>query len=610
MAASQIQAVIGVPELGMAIMEWIERPRDMCSLRLTCRQFNAVVAHRFWLSVQLPWLPPESHPERQMWPFYGTSNMLAAYARSLGVRRIAAETGFKYTEPGHWSWAVSDPSSTDMNATVDTLFHGLEQTLLHTPRLLAFKSDSWPRLLDFFMLLDRYCPEIKSIQLRANDSDEQGLRVPDVGHRGPWAADPTRFIFPFGNTKYRTLDSGLVESPSFINFKHLTVLSLISFPFPGSSENYPEHLRCLVSLLMASPNLKQLELSATYRRARHRNLADPFGSTMLLPYLCQEYKIAGGRPLHLHGLWLGIRCGLAPVQHAWSLEPAHQFMYLADLAHLSYLEELHLHELDREDDPRNLSGGSTPAFGSAPDYTNEEAICLVCPEILPQLRKITWPWMSGYSWARLVANVGEDIDNEYIANLEAHFVISDHGYPRHPLTSRMLMPELQISTLGPSFGGLVLRSLGRAILQPECLMIARLFRKSHLNARSFSIPMTWDLFYLSVHLYHNPHVDEFIATFAEMEDLRELWLTDPGTDHVVTPIIEARGSRPNKTDDSVAMEFALRCTKLEYLRLIQFAWKITRQKDTGRPILRRLSPWAVENCIPEAFRLRCPPSVL
>lgn len=83
-----------------------------------------------------------------------------------------------------WESAVVDTNDVwyTMKEEVDTFYNGLEQALISTPHLRAFRSISVPRILDLITLLNRYCSSIQSIDISA-------CRKWKAGPGGTWICD-------------------------------------------------------------------------------------------------------------------------------------------------------------------------------------------------------------------------------------------------------------------------------------------------------------------------------------------------------------------------------------------------------------------------------------
>jgi hypothetical protein len=89
-----------------------------------------------------------------------------------------------------------------------------------------------------------------------------------------------------------------------------------------------------------------------------------------------------------------------------------------------------------------------------------------------------------------------------------------------------------------------------------------------------------------------------------MTELRELWLADGPRTWRQDPGQPGRFVEDRYPTEVEFRRFstliAQKCPRLEYLRILDRAWRIARADD-GKPELRQLMAWEVENDLPEAF---------
>lgn len=116
--------------------------------------------------------------------------------------------------------------------------------------------------------------------------------------------------------------------------------------------------------------------------------------------------------------------------------------------------------------------------------------------------------------------------------------------------------------------------------------------------------------------------------FRRLRNLRELWLAGDSRHETCKSAIKHIRLNYSLQIEHVAMDFIQRFRKLEYIRILDRAWRIARRDDADdnenkkedecstdhdmegeertEAVARELSPWEVENDIPEAFDYRTP----
>lgn len=349
--ATSVQDVVGIPELGSMIMGFLATQDSLRSASLTSKRFNLATRYYLWRAIELPYieLSAEDLERCPAFPFTVSSFLknksyeLRHYTHSLSVNMgVIAPDIFKTISTRRWELdadAEQDKSGYQLNRRIDLLFHHLQETLLRTPLLQAFKCRDVPRILDLMILL-KNCPAIKSIQITACTRDNIGLRpypATDVHQWNSWCAEDRHLQVPLANLVNLRVNAAI--EPVF-NYSTLRILSLTNIQHDGLARS--PYLGQLVSLLKASPNLTHLELSARHQyggfTSRGSFLANDrrsYSDVSMLQALCILYEESGGQPLHIKGLKLGY--GSNPEWYDTDTTP-----YLHALTDCAYLKELHL----------------------------------------------------------------------------------------------------------------------------------------------------------------------------------------------------------------------------------------------------------------------------
>ncbi|KAK3314507.1 hypothetical protein B0H66DRAFT_535422 [Apodospora peruviana] len=665
--SAPVQKVVAIPELAYLIMGYLEDRDDLLSACLTSRAFYAGARPHLWRDVRLP-RPFRRWPKGQG-PFHERfSAELATRTRSLFVDgHIVAGRIFENYTLSHLQWYCfgQDFSFLELKADIDKLFDVLEQTLMRTPLLRNFSACMMPRSLDLIILLQRHSPKIESIQLAPCFPDRHGLMAltpqslarfeskfdrrladdlsrliqrypwhrptglwrwqagarftvsqpdghgippppPAPGYRPPYPRPPPPrppllsslhkpyrrhrendeaeySVFPFANVI--NLNPSPCRRFLAFDFPNLATLSLFDIPFcfPSSDTKYASaFVDQLVSILKASPNLKCLELSAWWINLHPQIQAF---RRRFLPFLCQQYQAAGGRPLTLQ--FLKLHHGSELVGDPEEGKPH----YLARLTQLARLQELHLLH------PRNTTGG-IPASGFV--YTTG-ILQTILNGHLPRLRRLSLPlpWHRAHI-QELWQNITK-LDREHAARLTLNFCMS----------SLMDVPLFDdsyehVSWLG-NFAGLVLPSPHFSRMDAEnFIALVPSFRqtqsiKTRLPCLNFG---NW-----------KEETSKLVDAFARVPELSELWLTPCFTPYVPHGLLPDSQSHLGEARiESLATKFAAKCAKLVYLRIDGLAWRIPRGtgegsmgNETGRAAkLDPLTPWEVENKLPDAFDFRTP----
>jgi hypothetical protein len=151
-----IDDIIGIPELGAQILDFLDDTADLRSTALTSRRFNLVTQGFLWRAVNLPAFGPDpmASDQRSFWDRFASP--LASHTLSLrfDLRVVASDLVYELTAR-RWESRALDPFWHDVSRKVDDLFNGLEETLMRTPRLRSFTARDVPRILDLAILLQR-----------------------------------------------------------------------------------------------------------------------------------------------------------------------------------------------------------------------------------------------------------------------------------------------------------------------------------------------------------------------------------------------------------------------------------------------------------------------
>jgi hypothetical protein len=307
--------------------------------------------------------------------------------------------------------------------------------------------------------------------------------------------------------------------------------------------------------------------------------------------LCLRYGEVGGRPLGLKVLRLGYGCQI--VDQVPSLNTPH---YLCSLLDPARLEELHVESPTFKDG--NFLRVDTWRFG----LTLLSSLRFPADRCLTSVRKITMPWANGTILWSLQESVQEHLKNVIVRIDQpspGDWKADNAGYPTW-IPPRRPSPYRPYRTL--TLKGLVLPS---ELMCPKdadefftfvpwiTTMESLKIRMPALTARD-----AWD----DGRNYRRC----FYRHLAQMRDLRELWLADGrGTwrqqDGQPGQFVPER--YPTDTEfRRYSTIIAEKCPKLEYLRILDRAWRITRAAaGGGQPELRQFTAWEVKNDIPEAF---------
>ncbi|KAK3683420.1 hypothetical protein B0T22DRAFT_247086 [Podospora appendiculata] len=589
-----VHKIMSIPELMHLVMGCVEDIDDLVSACLTSWAFNIAARPYLWRSVSLPKLYIKKRRISGK-PFHeARAAELTSYTRHLSVDGsvVAPQTISRITYH-HWDHRLIDLSHVELQQELDALFLALQEILMRTPHLLSFTSFRVPRLLDLVVLLHKHCAAIEAIQLSALDHDSEGLLVRppvDPAESTYHAANST--ILPFANV----LAQGATGTFPVLAFPNLATLDLAGTAFCGPNSR-ERTIPQLAALLVASPNLKHLHLSGS---VRVRSSDDPSPSfpppgnrvPALFTKLCRAYKDASGQSLKLRFLKLG---------GGWEFELDHQVERghypITELLDVACLEELHMDYWDMS------SNSQFNSMISLVDYLRFHL------GEVPRLRKLTLPKLVNYvpqsgvlMWLLL--------DETYIG-----FASRLSVKLFNPVSS--LKPELLGAgekSVAVSYRGLQYcvwpghAHVNSGTADPWTSVFTHLGQTRSLQILAPSL-------YLYVHMGEG-QLSKAAAGFAGMAELRELWLIwipQAACDDMRAVWAEiANQSFDGCTQaqlQALAMSFAETCPKLSYLRMGHVAWRILRYEPEARHegiVLQQLTPWEVENKLPDAFDFRTP----
>lgn len=148
--------VVGVTELGVLILGFLNNAADIRSASLTNKAFHRAAQFFLWRAVTPPCLPP-GLADQALSPFWdGFATFLERHTLSLCVdMRISAPDICDKIATRQWESRVTnqDLDWYTVKEDVDSFFDGLKKALTRTPRLRNFTAREVPRVLDLLVLL-------------------------------------------------------------------------------------------------------------------------------------------------------------------------------------------------------------------------------------------------------------------------------------------------------------------------------------------------------------------------------------------------------------------------------------------------------------------------
>jgi hypothetical protein len=148
-----VNAVMGITELGVAILGFVHKTADLCSAALVNKRFNRAARFWLWQAVCLPYLPPPILADDiPFWDRY--ASLLQHRTLSMLVDMgVVSPSGRRKILARRWEASVQGPDCVVLKAGLDAMFDGLGQTLTRTKRLSSFAARDVPRVLDLIRLL-------------------------------------------------------------------------------------------------------------------------------------------------------------------------------------------------------------------------------------------------------------------------------------------------------------------------------------------------------------------------------------------------------------------------------------------------------------------------
>lgn len=404
---------------------------------------------------------------------------------------------------------------------------------------------------------------------------------------------------PLANTIHYQ-DQTPVPIQSLFMFQHLRILSLSNIQYDGLCPS--PSIEALAWLLRGSPGLTHLELDLRLRigaftlpNAFQVHMYGPtnLGSHMMRA-LCTQFKRAGGQPLELKVLRLGFGCEIL----ADFSFPQRQH-YLRWLLNPNSLEELHAENLWFKD------GASIPKL-----FINDQSFSIISRKVptqpprqplLPNLRKVTWPWGNGSLLINLVyAGKKEPERFKRILMRVPNPTAADFA------ATASENPPTWVRSRYPSYINTAMRKcirLGGLILPTDFM--------TPEDADKFLTVVPWMIGLRSLKIRMSHHTiltgrsykRTYWRRFSRMTDLRELWLADGRGTWDAERQLFVKDPYPNeKQFQKLVTRFVESCSNLEYLRILDRAWRIMRSEEEGaQPQVRALTPSQAEADLPEAF---------
>lgn len=468
-------------------------------------------------------------------------------------------------------------------------------------------------------------PNIESLSISASKRDTFGLHaVPavDLVHWNwvVWQHSPT---VPLANSVNFGID---LNVPLAFDFSSLRILCLDNIQYDGRHPS--PFVDPLVSIFKGTPNLEHLKLSVRFQiggiTLRGNFLESMYGVRLpfpgdrvcgLIEALCRQYRAAGGQLLRLKTLRLGYCCQiLRHDRHATG--PSHYIPYFTNPPSL---EELHLEGV-------NLGVRDNVFAIWTSGFTLLSSRQFPAESFWTGVRKTTWPWGSGILldllWSgaanhlsQIIFRIAKPLPEDWI----------DGSPPTW--ASRARLNKHVYRRLRLRLGGLVLPT---EFMTPQ-------------DGENFLLFVPWvkGLRVLKIRMPFltsgrgRSYIRTFYRRMERMVDLRHLWFADGrGTWHGQ---VNAQGNvqgdeqgdeERNEQDVEhgngqgqfvpepypTEVEFqrfstliAAKCPELVYLRILDRAWTITRPGlGDGKPVLKQLAAWQVEEELSEVFDFSMP----
>jgi hypothetical protein len=454
-------------------------------------------------------------------------------------------------------------------------------------------------------------PDLQSISIEASIRDCFGLRpLPaiDIPHWNYQLRANPNLVVPLANSVNLSGLGGLgiVDYP-VLAFPNLRLLSLTNLQYDCQ---HPSPLfEPVVTILLSAPNLAHLELSLRCTIGGI-TLSGNFLPLMYgginarrnpLRALCLRYRQAGGQPLQLETLRLGFGFEIGDIDF---FRPRPH--YLSALTDLACLAEVHLESPFRKTGTRLHPFSGCLGFGLATSspLLGSPALPALPGFGMPNIRKLTWPWHRGMLIRLLCCHRPGRLDG-IILRIDQPTVDDWENDPYPTWVERRHVSGGGLNTL--KLKGLILPT---DQMTPEdadrFLGFVQYLKPMHvLKVRMPS---------LTRGAKSRGSMRTFKNRMERMTELRELWLADGLGCWTLTQVNGQQVGQyvqdPYPTDaqfNRFATTIADKCPKLVYLRILDRAWTITRSGEEGAaPVVKPLTPWQVENEVPDAFDWRKP----
>jgi hypothetical protein len=148
--------VFGIAELGAQILGFLP-VADLRRAALVSRRWQWAARFHLWQAIRVPFLhssrgPRIANASVAFWDRY--SGDLERHTLSLDLRMTVVDPANYGRIMGRsWELPAQTPECFAVKVDLDTLFHGIHETLARAKRLRAFAATDVPRILDLLRLL-------------------------------------------------------------------------------------------------------------------------------------------------------------------------------------------------------------------------------------------------------------------------------------------------------------------------------------------------------------------------------------------------------------------------------------------------------------------------
>jgi hypothetical protein len=146
--------VFGIAEVGAQILGFLP-VADLRRVALVSKRFHRAAQFHLWRSVRVPYLytSPDQTSDVAFWDRY--SSLLERHTLSLFLdMSVVDPVNFQRIMSRQWQAPFTAPECFLVKVDLDTMFHGLVQTLIRAKRLRSFAAQDVPRILDILRLLN------------------------------------------------------------------------------------------------------------------------------------------------------------------------------------------------------------------------------------------------------------------------------------------------------------------------------------------------------------------------------------------------------------------------------------------------------------------------